>query len=113
MARKRDYQAEYRRRIERGLTRGLSRSQARGHPARAEASASGARAVEPTPELEAALKSLRRGSTQKSDTRSTISTPMESRSYARPPHMGWGILWQATGRTTCPMGLKCPNLVKP
>ena len=65
MARKRDYQAEYRRRIERGLARGLSRSQARGHPARAEASASGTRTVEPTPELEAALKSLRRGSTQK------------------------------------------------
>ena len=65
MARTRDYQAEYRRRIERGIARGLSRSQARGHPARAEVSASGIRTVEPTPELEAALKSLRRGSTQK------------------------------------------------
>src|SRR6056297_4126749 len=65
MARKRDYKAEYRRRIERGLARGLNRSQARGHPARAEASASGTRTVEPTDELEAALKSLRRGSTQK------------------------------------------------
>jgi len=63
--RSRDYKAEYRRRIERGLARGLSRSQARGHPVKAEVSASGVSAVEPTPELEAALKSLRRGSTQK------------------------------------------------
>ena len=65
MARKRDYKAEYRRRIERGLARGLSRSQARGHPSKAEASATGTRTLEPTDELEAALKSLRRGATQK------------------------------------------------
>ena len=57
------------------MARGLSRSQARGHPARAEASASGTTTVEPTPELEAALKSLRRGATQKTAaTRVGIST---------------------------------------
>ncbi|MBD3677972.1 MAG: hypothetical protein HUJ27_06155 [Rhodobacteraceae bacterium] len=65
MARKRDYKAEYRRRIERGLAKGLSRSQARGHPAITEASASGARAPDPDDQLEAALKAMRRGATQK------------------------------------------------
>lgn len=70
MARKRDYKAEYRRRIERGLAKGLSRSQARGHPAISEASASGAATPKSTDELEAALKLLRRGATQKAAARS-------------------------------------------
>lgn len=65
MARKRDYKAEYRRRIERGLSKGLSRSQARGHPAITETSASGVQAPNLDDQLEAALKAMRRGATQK------------------------------------------------
>lgn len=40
MARKRNYQAEYRRRLERGRKLGLSKAQARGHPRRGEPLAS-------------------------------------------------------------------------
>lgn len=65
MARKRDYKAEYQRRIERGLKRGLSRSQARGHPAKSEPTVSGKTPPKVSPELDRALKALRRGSTQK------------------------------------------------
>lgn len=65
MARKRDYKAEYERRIAKGLKRGLSRSQARGHPAISEKSVSGSRAPKPDDQLEAALRDLRSGSSQK------------------------------------------------
>jgi len=65
MARKRDYKAEYKRRIERGLRKGLSRSQARGHPSISEVKPSDPRATKHKEQLEAALKELRNGSTQK------------------------------------------------
>ncbi len=65
MAKKRDYKAEYQRRIANGLKRGLSRSQARGHPSKAEASASGIQVPKPNGQLEAALRELRRGASQK------------------------------------------------
>ena len=65
MARKRDYKAEYERRIARGLKRGLSRSQARGHPAISEPSVSGSQPPKPDDQLEAALRELRSGSSQR------------------------------------------------
>ena len=60
MARKRDYQAEYRRRIERGLERGLSRSRARGHAKAAERKA---KTEQPRPDaaLNAAILAMNRG----------------------------------------------------
>ena len=69
MPRKRNYQAEYRRRIERGLARGLSRSQARGHPKANE------RAIEPIvtkgdPGLEAAIREMNRGTSMTAASRS-------------------------------------------
>jgi len=69
MARTRDYQAEYQRRIASGLKRGLSRSQSRGHPAILEPGASGAYAPKPDA-LEAALRELRGGASQKAAARS-------------------------------------------
>ena len=64
--RNRDYKAEYRRRIARGIARGLSRSQARGHPKPGEKSVrTGRRAPESDPKLEAAVKLLREGNSQK------------------------------------------------
>ena len=68
--RKRDYNAEYRRRIERGLARGLSRSQARGHPKTGEAFASNGR-VKPKADdkLLAALKLLHQGDSQRAAAR--------------------------------------------
>lgn len=66
MARKRDYKAEYRRRIERGLERGLTRSQARGHPRAAEKPVRRrSQAPKSDERLEAALRALRKGSTQR------------------------------------------------
>ena len=64
--RKRDHKAEYRRRIERGLKKGLSHSQARGHPKAGEALVStGLKTPEPDAKLEAAVKRLREGKSQK------------------------------------------------
>ena len=64
--RKRDYRAEYQRRIRHGLTRGLSRSQARGHPRASETLASkGVGVPEPDAGLEAAVRRLREGDSQR------------------------------------------------
>ena len=63
---KRDYKVEYRRRIASGLAKGLSRPQARGHPKAGEALAStGLKVPEPDAKLEAAVKRLREGKSQK------------------------------------------------
>ena len=63
---KRDYKAEYTRRIARGLARSLSRSQARGHPKAGEALVStGLKTPEPDAKLEAAVKRLREGNSQR------------------------------------------------
>jgi len=70
MARTRDYKAEYQRRIASGLKRGLSRSQSRGHPAISEPDASGTGWPKPDARLEAALRELRRGASQKAAARS-------------------------------------------
>lgn len=70
MARKRDYKAEYRRRIERGLERGLTRSQARGHPRSAETPIKSRTRIPKSDErLEAALKALRHGASQRTAAR--------------------------------------------
>ena len=62
----RDYKAEYRERIARGIARGLTRSQARGHPKPGEESVrTGSRAPESDPKLEAAVKLLREGNSQR------------------------------------------------
>ena len=70
MARKRDYKAEYQRRIANGLKKGLSRSQARGHPSITEVGTSGPKPPKSNDQLEAALRELRRGATQKEAARS-------------------------------------------
>lgn len=68
---KRDYKAEYRRRIARGIARGLTRSQVRGHPKPGEKSVrTGSRAPEPDLKLEAAVKLLREGNSQKAAAKS-------------------------------------------
>lgn len=75
MARKRDYQSEYRRRIERAEARGLSRSQARGH---AKAGERALRAPQ-NPELararlEAAIRILRtKGNAQRAAAEAKVS----------------------------------------
>jgi len=65
MAQKRDYKAEYQRRIASGLKRGLSRSQARGHPAITELPAKQKLIPSPDRQLEAGLRQLRKGQSQK------------------------------------------------
>ncbi len=69
MPKKRDYQAEYRRRVARGLARGLTRSQARGHPKPGEPSVR-PRKSEPDPRLDDALLSMNRGQSLTSAARS-------------------------------------------
>jgi hypothetical protein len=64
--RKRDFKLEYQRRIKRGLARGLSRSQARGHPKPNEPNVkTGLKAPKPDARLEAAVKLLRDGKSQR------------------------------------------------
>ncbi len=80
--RKRDYNADYRRRIERGLARGLSRSQARGHPKTGEAFASNGRVKPKTDDkLLAALKLLHQGDSQRAAAKSAGITANRLRRF--------------------------------
>jgi hypothetical protein len=60
--RKRDYQAEYRRRIEHGLAKGLTRAQASGHPKAGEKPIRPPQPIEDH-SLQISLKALRKGMT--------------------------------------------------
>jgi hypothetical protein len=99
VARKRNHQAEYRRRVDRGRVRGLTRSQARGH-ARAQEPGLKAKSGTTDPRLERALRELRRTNNQVAAAKEAGVSPERFRRFLREHKLAErkGRFWQITDR---------------
>jgi hypothetical protein len=99
MARKRDHQAEYRRRLERGRARGLTRSQARGH-ARAQEVDLRDKQSKSDERLERALRELRRTNNQAAAAKEAGVSPERFRRFIRDEKLAErkGLIWAITDR---------------
>lgn len=99
MTRRRNYEAEYRRRLERGRARGLTRSQARGH-ARAQEAGLKTKPVKSDERLEKALRELRRTNNQAVAAKEAGVSPERFRRFLRDQNLAErkGRIWKITDK---------------